>query len=183
MACRRSPVRARLAPLEGPRKCIRPGLLGRSGLLGQLRRVPDLRHLVSGEPPAARRLQMPRRAGRPPRVAEPAAVVGRHAAGTAARSAARRVHDRLAEVPNAEVVPDRGSDAVEGVGIFDVSDPAHPSLVKGVDTDCGSHTHARAGPGAQPPCSLRGRMDRRTGDDATTGRRRPSRWQHRRLSD
>lgn len=29
----------------------------------------------------------------------------------------------------------------EGIRIFDVSDPANPTLIKGVDTDCGSHTH------------------------------------------
>jgi hypothetical protein len=29
----------------------------------------------------------------------------------------------------------------EGIRIFDVSNPAAPRLIKGVDTDCGSHTH------------------------------------------
>ena len=29
----------------------------------------------------------------------------------------------------------------EGIRIFDVSDPRNPVFVKGVDTDCGSHTH------------------------------------------
>ncbi|MDQ4142961.1 MAG: hypothetical protein M3198_04310 [Actinomycetota bacterium] len=29
----------------------------------------------------------------------------------------------------------------EGIRIFDVRDPANPRFVKGVDTDCGSHTH------------------------------------------
>jgi hypothetical protein len=29
----------------------------------------------------------------------------------------------------------------EGIRIFDVSDPRNPRLIKGVDTDCGSHTH------------------------------------------
>jgi len=29
----------------------------------------------------------------------------------------------------------------EGVRIFDISDPRNPSLIKGVQTDCGSHTH------------------------------------------
>jgi LVIVD repeat len=32
-------------------------------------------------------------------------------------------------------------DSFEGIRIFDVSDPAHPQLITGVDTDCGSHTH------------------------------------------
>lgn len=31
--------------------------------------------------------------------------------------------------------------AFEGVRIFDITDPANPSLVDGVPTDCGSHTH------------------------------------------
>jgi LVIVD repeat len=29
----------------------------------------------------------------------------------------------------------------EGIRIIDVTDPAHPQFVKGVETDCGSHTH------------------------------------------
>ena len=42
----------------------------------------------------------------------------------------------------------RGSDTTacgeacfEGIRIFDLSDPANPVLIKGVYTDCGSHTH------------------------------------------
>jgi LVIVD repeat len=31
--------------------------------------------------------------------------------------------------------------AFEGIRIFDISDPRNPSLIKGVQTDCGSHTH------------------------------------------
>jgi hypothetical protein len=34
-----------------------------------------------------------------------------------------------------------GMPGFEGIRIFDVSDPAKPVLVKGVPTDCGSHTH------------------------------------------
>jgi hypothetical protein len=30
--------------------------------------------------------------------------------------------------------------AFEGIRIYDVSDPRNPSLIKGVQTDCGSHT-------------------------------------------
>ena len=29
----------------------------------------------------------------------------------------------------------------EGIKIFDISDPAHPTYIKSVETDCGSHTH------------------------------------------
>src|ERR671910_71791 len=34
-----------------------------------------------------------------------------------------------------------GMPGFEGMRIFDVSDPTQPVLVKGVPTDCGSHTH------------------------------------------
>ena len=34
-----------------------------------------------------------------------------------------------------------GEACFEGVRIFDLSDPANPVLIKGVYTDCGSHTH------------------------------------------
>src|SRR5918995_3222899 len=34
-----------------------------------------------------------------------------------------------------------GMPGFEGMRIFDVSDPTEPVLVKGVPTDCGSHTH------------------------------------------
>ena len=34
-----------------------------------------------------------------------------------------------------------GTPCFEGIRIFDLSDPAHPQYLKGVYTDCGSHTH------------------------------------------
>jgi len=37
--------------------------------------------------------------------------------------------------------PAEDPDSFEGIRIFDVSNPARPRLIKGVDTDCGSHTH------------------------------------------
>jgi hypothetical protein len=43
--------------------------------------------------------------------------------------------------PTPKSYPAADPDSFEGIRIFDVSDPAHPRLVKGVETDCGSHTH------------------------------------------
>jgi hypothetical protein len=37
--------------------------------------------------------------------------------------------------------PASAKESWEGLRIFDISDPAHPRFVKGVETDCGSHTH------------------------------------------
>ena len=36
-----------------------------------------------------------------------------------------------------------GEACFEGIRIFDLSDPANPVLIKGVYTDCGSHTHTQ----------------------------------------
>jgi LVIVD repeat len=36
-----------------------------------------------------------------------------------------------------------GTTCFEGIRIFDLSDPANPVLIKGVYTDCGSHTHTQ----------------------------------------
>jgi len=53
---------------------------------------------------------------------------------------------------NGETVcsPNRTSDTTacglacfEGVRIFDLTDPAHPVYIKGVYTECGSHTHTK----------------------------------------
>jgi hypothetical protein len=43
--------------------------------------------------------------------------------------------------PECNSTPSSPNPGFEGIRIFDVSDPTRPALIKGVPTDCGSHTH------------------------------------------
>ena len=77
-------------------------------------------------PDADRRLRLPGLAARRLRLGRPAVRLGRGAA----------------REPGLRLQGDGGRHAgFEGMRIFDVSDPAKPALIKGVPTDCGSHTH------------------------------------------
>ena len=124
---------------EGPTPhALRHRVLGQHRRRRQLRRLPRLQHLADRAGPAARQLPVPRPSERRRRS-------GSTTAGccSSSRSTRRRRTARLVCSQN------RSSDTTacgtgrcfEGIRIFDLTTRRSPVYLKGVYTDCGSHTH------------------------------------------